>query len=312
MLMKNINVVVLGDNEFAKQLGKGGTTTDFTIYNYKGTDMKGGELTATFLCPTSYPDKLQSLTHCLSMADAAILVVKKLDRELGEYIISLDLLGIKKGLIIFDEYVEKDVFIGMVKGTALESFVIIDKALAEVYPRIASMEIEQPDIEHVIIDAAFDVKSVGTVVLGVSRGNVAVHDELTVYPGGKKIMVRSIQVHDKDVKSAELGERVGLSIKGANVEEVERGHLLAKDGIKSSKELKGQLTKQKYFSEEIAKDSKIFVAAGLQYRQVNVESIADGEIGIKCDREIAYIPGRDYLLLRPDGKMRIIGKIRAV
>ena len=310
--MKNINVVVLGDNEFAKQLGKGGTSTDFTIYNYKGTDMKGGELTATFLSPTSYPDKLQSLTHCLSMADAAILVVKKLDRELGEYIIALDLLEIKKGLIIFDEYVEKDVFIGMVKGTALESFVIIDKALAEVYPRIASMEMGQPSVEHVIIDAAFDVKSVGTVVLGVSRGSVAVHDELTVYPGGKKIMVRSIQVHDKDVKSAELGERVGLSIKGASVEEVERGHLLAKQGIISSGTIKGEFTKQKYYSEKIEKDSKVFIAVGLQYRQVNVESVTESEIEIRCNREIAYIPGQDYLLLRPDGKMRIIGKMKAV
>ena len=81
--MKNINIAVLGDDDFAKELGKKGTATDFTIYNYKGTDMKGGELTATFLSPTSYPDKLQSLTHCLAMADAAILVVKKLDKELG-------------------------------------------------------------------------------------------------------------------------------------------------------------------------------------------------------------------------------------
>ncbi len=310
--MKNINIAVLGDKEFAKQLGKSGTVTDFTIYNYKGTDMKGGELTATFLVPTSYPEKLQSLTHCLAMADAAILVVKKLDKELGEYIIALDLLGIKKGLIIFDEYVEKEAFIRMVKGTTLESFVIIDKVPKEVYPRIASMTLEKPSVEHVMIDSAFDVKSVGTVVLGVAKGNVAVHDELTVYPGGKKIMVKSIQVHDKDVKIAELGERVGLSVKGATVEEVERGHILAKDGIKSSKSIKGTLIKQKYYSDNIETDSKIFIAAGLQYRQVNIESFSENEIELKCDREIAYLPGHEYLLLKPEGKMRIIGKIKAL
>lgn len=308
--MKNINVVVLGDNEFAKELGKKGTTSDFTIYNYKGSDMKGGELTASFLAPTSYPEKLQSLTHCLAMADAAILVVKQLDRELGEYILALDLLGIKKGLIIFDDYVEKDKFVNLVRNTVLESFIIIDKSPAEVYPRIAAMEINKPEVEHIIIDAAFDVKSVGTVILGVARGTVNVHDEFNVYPGNKKITIRSIQVHDKDVKSAELGERVGLAVKGADVEDVERGHLLAKDGIKVSKNLSGKFTKNKYYQEEIKPNSKIFIAADLQYRQVDISSISEERIELKSEKDIAYIPNKEYLLLRPESKIRIVGKIK--
>ncbi|MEM3369974.1 MAG: hypothetical protein QXE90_03970, partial [Candidatus Micrarchaeia archaeon] len=247
-----------------KELGKKGTVTDFTIYNYKGSDMQGGELTATFLVPTSYPEKLQSLTHCLAMADAAILVVKKLDKELGEYIIALDLLGINKGLIIFDDYVEKDKFVNLVRGTVLESFIIVDKVPSEIYPRIAKFENKKSEIEHVIIDAAFDVKSVGTVVLGVARGNVNVHDEFGIYPGGKKVTIRSIQVHDKDVKSAEIGERVGLALKGVSVEEVERGHLFSKQELKSAKEIEGDFIKNKYYTEEVKENSKIFIAAHLQ------------------------------------------------
>ncbi|MCX8202516.1 MAG: hypothetical protein N3G74_01790 [Candidatus Micrarchaeota archaeon] len=308
--MKSVNVIVLGDNEFAKELGKKGTVTDFTIYNYKGSDMQGGELTATFLVPTSYPDKLQSLTHCLAMADAAILVVKKLDRELGEFIIALDLLGINKGLIIFDEYVEKDKFVNMVRGTVLESFIIVDKSPAEVYPRLAKMEIKKPEIEHVVIDAAFDVKSVGTVVLGVARGSVNVHDEFGIYPGGKKVTVRSIQVHDKDVKSAETGERVGLALKGVSVEEVERGHLFSKQEIKSAKEIEGSFTKNKYYTEEIKENSKVFLAAHLQYRQVDVVSNSEGKIRLKSEKEIALIPGNEYLILKPEAKVRIVGKIK--
>ncbi|MEM4134066.1 MAG: hypothetical protein QXO35_00740 [Candidatus Micrarchaeia archaeon] len=308
--MKNINVVILGDNEFAKELGKKGTVTDFTIYNYKGSDMQGRELTATFLVPTSYPEKLQSLTHCLAMADAAILVVKKLDKELGEYIIALDLLGINKGLIIFDDYVEKDKFVNLVKGTVLESFIIVDKVPSEIYPRIAKFENKKSEIEHVIIDAAFDVKSVGTVVLGVARGSVNVHDEFGIYPGGKKVTIRSIQVHDKDVKSAEIGERVGLALKGVSVEEVERGHLFSKQELKSAKEIEGDFIKNKYYTEEVKENSKIFIAAHLQYRQVDVVSVSDGKIKLKSDKDIAIIPGNEYLLLRPEGKMRIIGKIK--
>lgn len=308
--MKNINVVVLGDNEFAKELGKKGTTSDFTIYNYKGSDMKGGEMTASFLVPTSYPEKIQSLTHCLAMADAAILIVKKLDRELGEYILSLDLLGIKKGLIIFDDYVEKERFVNLVKNTVIESFVIVDKSPAEIYPRIANMEPTKNEIQHVIIDAAFDVKSVGTVVLGVARGEVNVHDELNVYPGNKKITIRSIQVHDKDVKSAKNGERVGLAIKGAKVEEVERGHIFAKEGVKTGKQISGRITKNKYYQNNLEVGNKIFIAAGLQYRQVEIAALTDDSIILKSEKDIAYIPGQEYLLIRPESKMRIIGKIK--
>jgi len=308
--MKNINVVVLGDNEFAKELGKKGTSSDFTIYNYKGSDMKGGELTASFLAPTSYPEKIQSLTHCLAMADAAILVVKKLDRELGEFILSLDLLGIRKGLIIFDDYVEKETFVNLVKNTVIESFVIVDKSPAEIYPRIANMEPSKNEVQHVIIDAAFDVKSVGTVALGVARGNVNVHDEFNVYPGNKKITVRSIQVHDKDVNSAENGERVGLAIKGASVEEVDRGHILAKEGAKSGKEITGKFTKNKYYQDKLEVNSKIFIAAGLQYRQVDITALSDDKITLKSEKEIAYLPGQECLLLRPEAKSRIVGRIK--
>lgn len=308
--MKSINVALLGDNEFAKELGKKGTVTDFTIYNYKGNDMQNGELTVTFLVPTSYPEKLQSLTHCLAMADAAILVVKKLDRELGEYIIALDLLGIKNGLIIFDDYVEKEKFVNLVKGTTIESFIIVDKVPSEIYPRLAKMENKKPSLDHVIIDAAFDVKSVGTVVLGVARGNVNVHDEFIIYPGAKKVTIRSIQVHDKDVKSAGNGERVGLALKGASVEEVERGHVFTKNEIKSAKEFEGEFTKNKYFAEEIKENTKVFIAADLQYRQVDVAAISDGKIKLKSEKEIALIPGSEYLILKPEAKVRIVGKIR--
>lgn len=306
--MANINVVVLGDNEFAKELGKKGSVTDFTVYNYKGSDFKGGEMTAAFMVPTSYPDKLQSLTHCLSLADTAIVIVKELNKELGEFIISLDLLGFKKGLIIFEEYVEKDKFIGIVKNTTLESFIIVDKSPAEIYPRIAAMEIPKSDVDYVIVDAAFDVKSVGTVVLGVSRGNFAVHDELQAYPGETKAVIRSIQVHDKDVKSAVPGDRVGFALKGVTVEEVERGRMLAKPGtLQATDTLTVTWKKSKYFNEPLTAGMHLFAAVGLQYRDVVLEKVEGDNIVLKTDRKVAFAKGSSFLILKPDGKMRIAG-----
>jgi selenocysteine-specific translation elongation factor len=44
------------------------------------------------------------------------------------------------------------------------------------------------------IDHAFDIKGVGMVVLGVVKeGTVRAYDELALTPGGKKILVKSIQ-----------------------------------------------------------------------------------------------------------------------
>lgn len=304
-IMKNINVAVLGDDEFAKSLGKKGTTTDFTIYNYKSE-----ELTVTFMSPTSYPDKLQSLTHCLALADTIIVVIKGLDRALGEYIIALDLLGIKTGLVTFDEYVEKDKFISMVNGTTLESFIIIDKDVPEIYPRLAKLELPKSETEYVIVDSAFDVKGVGTVVLGVSRGNFAVHDELQVYPTEKKTGIRSIQVHDKDVKDAGFGERVGFAMKGITIDDVERGNLLAKPGtLQASDTLTAKWKQSKYFTDKLEAGMRLFIAAGLQYRPVTVEKIEGENIVLKADRKIAYPKGSKFLVLRPDGKMRIVGAV---
>ncbi|VVB73112.1 Elongation factor 1-alpha [uncultured archaeon] len=303
--MGNINVAVLGDPEFAKELGKKGSVTDFSIYNYKSD-----QLTAAFMVPTSYPDKLQSLTNVLAMADAVILVVKAMNKELGEFIIALDLLGFKRGLIMFDEYVEKDKFISLVKGTTLESFIVIDKSLEEIYPRLAAHEIPKPAVEHVVVDAAFDVKSVGTVVLGVSRGNFAVHDELQSYPEDKKASIRSIQVHDKDVKNAVPGDRVGFSLKGVTVEEVERGHMLARPGtLQASDTLTAKWKQSKYFTEKLEAGMHLFAAIGLQYRAVVIEKIEGDGIVLKADRKVAYAKGSSFLLLKPESKMRIAGVV---
>ncbi|MCS7109277.1 MAG: hypothetical protein NZ903_00575 [Candidatus Micrarchaeota archaeon] len=308
--MKSINVAVLGDNEFAKELGKKGNITDFAIYSYKGKNEAGEEIVFTFLAPTSYPEKLQSLTHCLMMTDVVILVVKKLDRELGEYVIALDLLGMNKGLVIFDDYVEKEKFINLVRGTVLESYIIVDKVPSEIYPRLAKMEVKKPDIEHIIIDSAFNVKSVGTVVLGLARGKINVHDEFTIYPNCKKTIIKSIQIQDKDVKSAEIGERVGLALKGVHLDDVERGQIFSKHKLICTKEIEGKLIKSKYFNEEIKENIKLFIAAHLQYAQVSVMGFDGEKIKLSSEKEIALIPSGEYLLLKPDSKMRIVGKIK--
>jgi selenocysteine-specific translation elongation factor len=85
------------------------------------------------------------------------------------------------------------------------------------------------------IDHFFNVKGVGTVILGyVTHGRIEKHDELKVLPTDRKALVRSIQKHDDDYDDAVRGDRVGLALKNVDVEQLDRGYVLtADDRVKS-------------------------------------------------------------------------------
>ena len=46
---------------------------------------------------------------------------------------------------------------------------------------------------------------------------------------GEEVRIRSIQVHDRDVDSAQEGQRVALNLAGADKKDVERGRWVVKD-----------------------------------------------------------------------------------
>jgi selenocysteine-specific translation elongation factor len=93
--MANLNVVILGSPDYAKDLGKKGTASDMTFYN-----LKKGENTVTFIEPTRYPDRLAPLCFAVSLAQKAILVVEEINLAFGEMVIMLDCAGLKSGLLI--------------------------------------------------------------------------------------------------------------------------------------------------------------------------------------------------------------------
>ena len=81
------------------------------------------------------------------------------------------------------------------------------------------------------IDHAFEVKGVGTVALGViKQGSLKVHDEFQIYPQNKKILVKSIQMHDDSVLDSESPSRVGLALKGIYADDISRGDIVSSPG----------------------------------------------------------------------------------
>ncbi len=77
------------------------------------------------------------------------------------------------------------------------------------------------------IDRVFTIKGAGTVVTGTLwSGRVTRGDELVLLPGGREVRVRSVQVHDEAVETADAGQRVAVNLSGIGVRELSRGDAL--------------------------------------------------------------------------------------
>ncbi|MBU5688056.1 MAG: hypothetical protein KQA41_01005 [Candidatus Aenigmarchaeota archaeon] len=290
-----MNIAIIGSKGLAKELGKSGTKSDLALYN---TSFQGKYF--TFIEPQTYPEKIQTLFQTLNMSQFAILYITK-DIEkiaLGESIIALDILE-KQGIIFLDGVDEAEI-LNLIKETNLKNYRII-KDVREVMQFLANLNIETiKEKPKVLIDHSFIVKSVGLVALGtVISGEIKKYDKLYVYPSKKEVLIKSIQIHDKDFDKAECFDRVGLALKGVELEDVERGNIIGENLI-STKKLDGvSITKNKFYKDEIP--SNVMCIVGLQYVNAKIN-----ENSIDFSKEIVF-DNEKVIILTPDKKMRILG-----
>jgi selenocysteine-specific elongation factor len=87
-------------------------------------------------------------------------------------------------------------------------------------------------IARLPIDRVFTMKGFGTVVTGtLVAGTIHKEDELELFPKGKKVRVRGVQVHGASTEKAVAGERTALNLAGVDKAELERGMVLASPGM---------------------------------------------------------------------------------
>ena len=95
----------------------------------------------------------------------------------------------------------------------------------------AAAEVEARDtlaLARLPIDRVFTMKGFGTVVTGtLVSGTIHREDEMEVFPLGKKVRVRGIQVHGQSAERALAGQRTALNLGGATTEDLSRGMTLA-------------------------------------------------------------------------------------
>ena len=99
-------------------------------------------------------------------------------------------------------------------------------AAAEVQPR------DSHAIARLPIDRVFTMKGFGTVVTGtLVAGTVRRDDELEVFPTGRRVRVRGLQVHGQTAEAAVAGQRTALNLAGASTEDLSRGMTLTPPAI---------------------------------------------------------------------------------
>ena len=98
-------------------------------------------------------------------------------------------------------------------------------AASEVQPR------DSHAIARLPIDRVFTMKGFGTVVTGtLVAGTIRRDDELEVFPSGRRVRVRGVQVHGQTAEAAVAGQRTALNLAGASTQDLSRGMTLASSG----------------------------------------------------------------------------------
>jgi len=78
------------------------------------------------------------------------------------------------------------------------------------------------------VDRAFSMKGFGAVVTGtLVAGEITEADELELLPSLVRVRVRGTQVHGRAVSSAKAGQRTAVNLSGIDVDQIERGMVLA-------------------------------------------------------------------------------------
>lgn len=169
-----------------------------------------------------------------------------------EHLDIIELLQVNKGIVVITkiDLVEED-WLELVReevkefteGTFLENAPMV--SVSAVTGQGISELLEQIDqlarkaqakkiagLPRLPVDRVFSITGFGTVVTGtLLSGSLQVGDVVEVQPQGLSSRVRSLQVHGEKQERAAAGQRVAVNLAGLEVEQIERGSVVA--GLKS-------------------------------------------------------------------------------
>ena len=115
------------------------------------------------------------------------------------------------------------VAVSALNGAGLEE---LRTALAKVATEVPARD--STALARLPIDRVFTMRGFGTVVTGtLVSGTIRKEEELEVFPTGKRLRVRGVQVHGAAAEQAIAGQRTALNLAGVSTDDLARGMALA-------------------------------------------------------------------------------------
>ena len=195
-----------------------------------------------------HADLIKISASSVEIIDCALIVIdinKGPQVQTGEHIIMVESLGIKKIIVILNKI---DLFSGDIEeetektkeffnttsygsnvpvyavSAKLESgFKELKRGILNV---INSIDIKRDSEDEIVIpiDHHFPIKGMGAVLTGtLLSGTLKLNQNLEILPINASGRVKSIQIFHQDVDSAKAGDRIGINVKGIDVNRVYRG-----------------------------------------------------------------------------------------
>jgi len=301
-MVQSINFVVLGKQDLASEFGKKGTESDLTLY-----DRKESDIIKTWVIPNGFPEKIQPLFQAINLSEYVIFHVDKLDKFTGEQIIALDSLKKEKGILSHTFDVDESKLNMMIKGTVVENYTRVEQdKIKDEMNTLKPITNDNP--AELLIDHCFDVKGVGTVILGkVTNGTIKQYDNLKLYPHNIDVLIKSIQMHDDPVSESVCPARVGLAVKGAKPDEVGRGDVISvEDAVDIKTEIELDFEKNPFYKNEINENQGCLVNIGLQTKAAKFSSITP--LKLIFEKSIVCKKNDIAVILKPESTtIRILG-----
>lgn len=215
-------------------------------------DLPGGR-TAAFVDVPGHERLVRTMISGATGVDAVVLCVSAVEGAMPqtrEHLAILDLLGVKRGVIVLTmaDLVDAELLAlaaeeirDLVRGTALADAPILPfsavtgQGRAELLAALAALPSPSHPLDgpfRLPVDRVFVRTGFGTVVTGTAASGVLDDGETVVLlPDGPEARVRGIEVHGAAVERAEAGRRTALNLAGVAPDAVSRGMVVTRGPV---------------------------------------------------------------------------------
>lgn len=136
----------------------------------------------------------------------------------------------EKTALLLEEFKQFKINILKVFATSIYD----EKSVEELKNYILGLKPKENDNNFIFryyIDRVFSLKGIGTIATGsLNEGMVRKNEKIYCLENNKELIIKNIQIHDKDVNEAKAYNRIALSL-NCNHSDLKKGYILSKKGV---------------------------------------------------------------------------------